>query len=132
MSDIKIIPVSPDPDTSYIVSLDGVSYKIRLQYLQRLTNESYEGTWSNYTADQFMLHIGLSGEDGYPIMTSLKVNRDVLAPYHHRESCPSGTLMLRDLIADNTYLTGGSYIPDRVTYDDLGTRYILTYMPSGE
>jgi hypothetical protein len=128
MATLNIIPVSSDPDTSYIVTLDGISYKIRLQYLQRLTNESYEGTWSNYTADQFLIHIGLSGEEGYPIRTSLKVNRDILAPYHHRESCPSGILMLRDLLADNTYLTGGLYIPERVTYEDLGVRYVLVYI----
>lgn len=120
------LPVTPSPDKIYTVNLDEVSYDIRLQYLLRSTNLSTK----EVTADQFLMQIRLTGDEDWAIRTSLKTNRDVLAQYHHLDACPQGTLVLRDYIADSHYFSTaleGAYNPERVTYEELGNRFILIY-----
>ncbi|UUW39696.1 hypothetical protein VP14_009 [Vibrio phage VPMCC14] len=120
---ITYIPVIQDPNKTYRITLDGVSYDITLQYNQRLINQS-----TNFpnSADEFTISVSLTGED--PIFKSpLKTNRDVLEPYKYRDGCPQGSLMLRDVAADSSLINGNLYAPERVSYSGIGTRFVLLY-----
>ncbi|AUR86376.1 hypothetical protein NVP1084O_169 [Vibrio phage 1.084.O._10N.261.49.F5] len=120
------IIVAPDPDKTYKVTLDGKSYNLRIKYLQRLTNEA---TGNPIKADEFTISISLAGGEPF-ITTSLKTNRNILKMYRARENCPKGILMLRDYTADFNFAnTGEGYTPERVSYSELGTRFILIYTP---
>ncbi len=120
------IVITPDPDKTYSVILDETSYDLRIKYNQRLTNEST----TPVKADEFIIEISLAG--GIPFITSsLKTNRNILEPYRSRVGCPQGTLMLRDYLADTTLSTTFRYTPERCTYEELGTRFILIYTPKG-
>lgn len=117
------IILEESPDKIYkSITLDEVSYDIRIKYLQRLTNEAT----TPVKADEFILELSLSG--GAPfIKTSLKTSRDVLRPFRYLDDCPQGYLILRDYTALNSLLKGGVYQPERVSYGTLGKRFILTY-----
>lgn len=120
---IEEIVISSDPDKTYKnILLDGVSYDIRVRYLQRLTNEAT----TPIRADEFTLELSLSGGDPF-LSSSLKTNRDILAPFKYIEDCPQGTLMLFDRTATDSLLVGGVYAPERVSYDTIGDRFVLTY-----
>lgn len=117
------IPITPSANTTYTVTLDGTQYDLTIKYLYRLTNVA---NGKNIAADEFIIYIGPSGKD--PVMqASLKTNRDILAPYHYLDGVPSGELKLRDKLADKAYMDGYDFSPERVTYDDLGGRFLLLY-----
>lgn len=117
------IVITSDPNKTYkSVDLDGTKYDITIKYLQRLTNEAT----TPVKADEFILDLALAGGDPF-LSTSLKTNRDVLKPFRYKDDCPKGILMLRDYTAIKSLLIGGVYMPERVSYDTIGTRFILTY-----
>ncbi|AGH32058.1 hypothetical protein VPIG_00202 [Vibrio phage PWH3a-P1] len=124
---ISLIPLEQDPYKSYRVTLDGESYDVVVQYNQRLINQT--STNKNFlpeSADSFTISVALTGSD--PILkTSLKTNRDILGPYKYREGCPQGTLILRDTAADANLVDGKLYAPERVSYEGIGTRFLLLY-----
>lgn len=124
---IRIIPLKQDADNTYKITLDFVTYDIRVRYNQRETNVA---TGNPIKADEFEMSIGLSGREPN-IKTPLKTNRDLLAQHRYKEDCPAGVLVLRDLSADRSRAEGGLYDPDRVGYDTLGTRYLLVYLERG-
>lgn len=124
---ISLIPLEQDPYKSYRVTLDGESYDVVVQYNQRLINQT--STNKNHpplSADSFTISIALTGRD--PILkTALKTNRDILGPYKYREGCPQGSMVLRDTAADANLVDGKLYAPERVSYDGIGTRFLLLY-----
>ncbi|MCG3741993.1 hypothetical protein EXA18_00655 [Vibrio cincinnatiensis] len=120
------ILLTSSPDKTYKnVFLDGVSYDIRIRYLQRLTNVAT----TPIKADEFTLELALSGGNPF-LTTSLKTNRDVLRPFKYKPECPKGILVLQDLTAVKSLITGGLYMPERVSYDTIGTRFVLIYTPA--
>lgn len=124
---IRVIPLKQDADTTYKVTLDSVTYDLRVKYNQRETNVA---TGNPIKADEFEILIGLSGRTPN-IKTPMKTNRDLLRQHRYKEDCPAGVLVLRDLSADKSKVEGGLYDPDRVGYDTLGTRYLLVYLERG-
>lgn len=122
--EVYTIPTGASPDKIYTVLLDNLRYDLRIQYLQRLGNVSSE---VNSRADEYMIHIALSGEDPF-ISTSLKTNRDILEPYRYRANCPKGSLLLVDNTAMEAREVGKNYNPERVTYEGLGDRWTLVYV----
>lgn len=120
------IVTTSTPDQVYKnVDLDSTSYDIRIRYLQRLTNVAT----TSISADEFTLELSLAGDDPF-LTTSLKTSRDVLAPFRYLDDCPQGILMLRDFTALKSLLTDGIYMPERVSYDTIGSRFVLTYTPT--
>ena len=121
--------IAPSPDKTYKVTLDGKSYNLRIKYLQRLTNVA---TGHPIKADEFSMELSIAGGEPF-IYSALKTNRNILRPYRARPDCPTGTLMLRDFTADSSLAdTGKDYFPERVTYDQLGIRFILIYTPKSD
>lgn len=121
---VKIIPLLQNPDKTYRVTLEGITYDIRVRYNQRETNVA---TGNPIKADEFEISIGLTGKTP-EIKTPLKTNRDLLRQHRYKASCPQGVLVLRDISADSSLYEDGLYDPDRVGYDTLGTRYKLVYI----
>lgn len=121
---VRIIPLEQNPDKTYRVTLDDVTYDLRVRYNQRETNVS---TGNPIKADEFEISLGLTGRTPN-IKTPLKTNRDLLRQHRYKEDCPKGALVLRDISADRSLLEGGLYDPDRVGYNTLGTRYQLFYI----
>ena len=120
---ITEILIESSPDKTYKnVFLDGVSYDIRIRYLQRLTNVAT----TPIKADEFTLELALAGGNPF-LTTSLKTHRDILQPHRYKPECPKGILVLQDLTAIKSLITGGVYMPERVSYETIGTRFILTY-----
>lgn len=120
---ISIIPLEQDPYKTYRVTLSGESYDITVQYNQRLINQS---TKEPSKADSFTISLALTGRD--PIFkTAMKTNRDLLSIYKYREGCPQGTLILRDISADGNKVLGEYYAPERLSYEGIGTRFLLLY-----
>ena len=120
---ISIIPLEQDPYKTYRVTLSGESYDITVQYNQRLINQS---TKEPSKADSFTISLALAGRD--PIFkTAMKTNRDLLSIYKYREGCPQGTLILRDISADGNKVLGEYYAPERLSYEGIGTRFLLLY-----
>lgn len=127
---VKVLPCGGGdqelPDVTYRETLDGRSYDLRFRYLQRESNVS--GT--KVIADEWMFYLGLSGRAPF-FKTMLKTNRDLLQQIKYHPDCPQGDLILRDTIADNSFLNGGNYNPERVTFSELGKdkRFRLVYFP---
>ena len=118
------IVISPSSNTVYKnIDIDGTFYDMEIRYLQRMTNIS---NGKKIKADEFILNLSLAGRPPF-LSTSLKTNRDVLAPYRYKEECPKGTLMLYDFIALKSLYLDDIYMPERVSYEELGNRFILTY-----
>ena len=121
---IRIIPLKQDADMTYKTTLDGNSYDIRIRYNQRETNVA---TGKPIIADEFELSIASAGKTSN-IKTPMKTNRDLLRQHRYKEDCPPGALVLRDLSADKSKGEGGLYDPDRVSFEALGTRFVLVYI----
>lgn len=121
------LPVgNEDPDQTTTFSLDsgGKRYDIRVKYNQRLGNVATSRT----TYDAWKLYISLTGQEPF-IETPLKTSRDLLASHRYKTDCPKGVLVLSDTAAllatsDPAY----NYSPERVTFEELGTRFQLTYI----
>ncbi len=103
-------------DITYRVPLEGKEYDLRYKYLQR---ESNIASGNSVIADEWYLFIGLTGKAPF-IKTALRTNREFLDMFRYHPDCPEGTIVLRDSIADASTVSGGSYNPERVTYEDLG------------
>tara|TARA_Y100000588_G_scaffold244854_1_gene259109 strand:- start:40239 stop:40619 length:381 start_codon:yes stop_codon:yes gene_type:complete len=124
---VTIIPLEQDPYKTYRITLDNESYDITVQYNQRLINQS---TKDPSKADSFCISLALTGRD--PIFkTSLKTNRDILPIYKYREGCPQGRLILIDIAAAQNLVLGKYYAPERLSYEGIGTRFILAYSSEG-
>lgn len=118
-----VIPIVQDSNAAYPVILDGQSYVITVRYNQRLVNVS---TSNPVSADEFELGLAIAGEPEI-IRTPMKTNRDLLLPYKSRTGCPQGKLILRDMAADINKSQGKYYAPERVSYEELGSRFVLIY-----
>lgn len=119
-----ILPVGDNPDQTTRFTLTDVDYDFRIRYLQRLTNEA---SGQNIKADEWVLEISRAGQPPF-MQTSLKTNRDLLAIHRYKLDCPPGGLVLRDTAADAAQFVGEAYSPERVTYEDLGSRFVLVYI----
>lgn len=119
-----------DPDITYQIRLENVIYDFRFRYLQRLTNVA-AGT--PVKADEWKLSVSLSGQPTL-FETALRTNRDLLVQYRNLSDCPKGSLMLRDMVADEAYALGKDYSPERVDYENLGIdkRFRLVYITSDD
>ena len=127
---ILFLPCGGGSDITHRVNLDGKEYDFRFRYLQRETNVA---TGTPIYADEWKLYIALTG--GSTILeTSLKTNRDLLAPYQYRTDCPQGVMILRDTVADNSLFVGDGYFPERVGFNTLGIdkRFRLVYFTPDE
>jgi hypothetical protein len=123
MSILYEIPLEVNPDASYKVGMNSQVYDLRIRYNQRTTNKST----TQVDADEFTLSLALSGKE--PLFTTpLKTNRDLLRIYRYIEGVPSGELQLRDTLADQNLAQNKYYSPERVSYDTLGTRFVLYYL----
>lgn len=120
------LPVTDDPNKIYRFTLGDRDYDLHIRYLQRLTNVA---SGKNIKADEWVLKIAPTGKTPN-IETSLKTNRNLLEMHRYKDTCPTGTLWLRDELADaeRAIDAGYYYSPERVTKEGLGGRWKLVYV----
>jgi hypothetical protein len=126
------LPVGQDPDETTTFTLDSIRYDFRVRYNQRLGNESLKPINNEIQEatkyDGWKLYISLAGQDPF-IETPLKTSRDLLGQHRYKPFCPTGTLVLADITAVNAQDNPQYYYsPERVNFDELGTRFRLTYI----
>ena len=120
------IPITPDPFQTYKVEMQGRVYDLTIRYNNKVSNKSLKPVY----ADEFTLSLALSGQA--PLFTtSMKTNRDLLRIYRYIDGVPKGVLQLRDSLADQNLEQNQYYAPERVSYDTLGSRFILYYIDTG-
>ncbi|MAW06785.1 MAG: hypothetical protein CME61_00725 [Halobacteriovoraceae bacterium] len=75
--------------------------------------------------------MSLVGSTSNIFHTKATVCINLLAPYYYRDGCPKGEMYIMDLQGFEAVKDIGYLIAERISYDNLSSRFVLVYFEDG-